>query len=272
MRFYRLTPIIVITPINALTASFETTVESVFSNMRTGDIWYIVIDKGSEEINKTVKRCLLTAKRTFHKKEIECVLVNSGNNKGAGNARNYGLKLILESQITLPFILTFLDSDDFYKHNYFDILRNYFLTNKGIVTYSYEITKKSKVTQKIHENVTINYENFLKYYCSSCLSTALLITNYSDLKLFKFGNRKRANDQLFFLSAVKKFGQIKLNSEIVATYNISKTPTLSNRKYKMPLYKFLALRDHGLTIYQTVFYLFFYVKNSILSQINSNKN
>ena len=70
MRFYRLTPIIVITPINALESdSFETTVESVFSNMRTGDIWYIVIDKGSEEINKTVKRRLLTAKRsTFHKR------------------------------------------------------------------------------------------------------------------------------------------------------------------------------------------------------------
>lgn len=251
--------IIVITPINQVSEAFKNTVVSVSKNLKNGDLWIIVIDNESQEIKEEINSYLLTT-NVANKKYI---ILHSNYESGAGNARNYGLDYILKQKIKVPYILTFIDANDEYSNEFFKILRAYFKLNRGIVTYSYFAKSFNKTSEIKHKDRSVNYHNFLKNYCSSCLTTALLIDNVALLKKFRFGSRKRANDQLFFLSAVKNFGEIQLCSKIVATYNISKAPSLSNRKYKMPIYKFMALLDHGLSFHMACYFFCFYIIKSI---------
>lgn len=252
-------PVIVITPINEVSEAFKNTIVTVFANMKNEDLWIISVDNCGLELKEEIGLRLLNEGA----RSKNYAVLNSDYQKGAGNARNYALDYIIKQKIETPFILTFIDSDDNYSTGFFNLLKKYFISNQGIITYSYFLKNSNKTMEIRHDDDVVDYNNFLKNYCSSCLTTALLITDRELLRKFRFGHRKRANDQLFFLSAVKSFGEIRLCSKIVAAYNISRKPSLSNRKYKMPIYKFMVLLDHGFSFHKACYYFWFYIINKI---------
>ena len=256
-------PIVVITPIHKISENFKWTIDSVFSNMTEKDLWVIVIDRKSPQINNEVSNFLSDSRET----DGNYMVLTSKYKSGAGNTRNFGLDFVYSYKFQIPIILSFLDAGDWLNDSYFNLLRRYFEKNDGIVSFSYHIKSSQKIRKVKHRNTVVTYFDFLKNYSSACLTTSLKVSDIEYLKIFRFGKRKRANDQLFFLSAVREFGKIQLMSEIVATYNITEEPSLSNRKSKMPLYKFLALKDHRASFLEASYYFCFYVKNSILKMI-----
>ena len=83
------------------------------------------------------------------------------------------------------------------------------------------------------------------------------------LKFFRFGSRFRANDALFFYQVVKYFGKFKCFPEVILNYKIGNSKSLSGKKLIMIYYKYLSLKDFGLSNFQAIFYTILYLINGI---------
>lgn len=249
--------LIIITPILALDKSFPKTLVSVANNLSDNDLWLICLDSASlleeDDIEDFLKDTL---------KSNQYKVIKKSKQPYAGNARNSGLDYLEKEKF--PFILSFLDADDFIKHNYSQEIKKYFKNNKsGVVSFSYERHKKGKVYNVVHPIKKELYDDFKYFYNTAPLSTAVMINDKKVLSAARFGKRKRANDQKYFLDIVKYFGYVHYQSVSIAIYNI-KSGSLSNIKYKMPFYKLLALHDHGIKKTQSFFILLYYAYRGFL--------
>ena len=61
-----------------------------------------------------------------------------------------------------------------------------------------------------------------------------------------------------FLGRREIFWEITYKSDVVKIYNMNRG-SLSHKKYKMPIYKFLALIDHGIPIIKSLHILIYHI-------------
>lgn len=243
---------IIITPIKSLNADFQITTRQVGQNLTSNDLWIICLDSSSDTTKYEIEK---VASEFIQPNQYK--VINSNLRKFAGNTRNSAIDFI--KNIPFPYILSFLDADDFIHENYSQIIKKNFLKRQyGIISFSYERHKSGDIKIVKHKDVTLPYEKFIYNYNAGCLATSVFIRNEYDLNAARFGSRKRANDQKYFLDAVRYFGEITYKSDVVATYNINRG-SLSHKKYKMPIYKFLALIDHGIPIIKSLHILVYYI-------------
>lgn len=243
--------LIVITPILKLNDSFLETAKSVVINLKEDDLWIISIDYASELTPDYLSGMLCGL---FNPDQIK--VLKEPLQPYAGNARNYALNYLNNEKF--PFILSFLDDDDLMKSNYAYEIKKYFHNvQQGVVSFSYERHKGSKIIHVKHFDKNEQYNKFKYFYNTAPISTAVMINKSKDLNAARFGKRKRANDQKYFLDIIRYFGSLTYKSESIAIYNINHG-SLSNNKLKMPVYKFFALRDHGLKITESLLILIYY--------------
>lgn len=259
--------IVTFTPIFTLNPMlFQKTAESIFCNQKSEDIWVLCIDQNSkvsvDELNRLI---------SFLPNSLNYKILRSNYGGGAGNTRNFALtwfwsvyEVISDSS---DIILTFLDADDSYYPNFFNALRDHYNHSRGVVTYSYIRRSNDKLVLVEQPEAYVDYRKFLRNYCTSCLTTAVLIDDINSCKSLKFGSTLRANDQLFFLDAVRKFGGVHCKSSVQGIYNIGHATTISSNKLKMPMYKYMALRKHGLTVTESLFYMVFYALKGVKTQL-----
>ena len=178
--------------------------------------------------------------------------------KGAGNARNHGLDFIKLNFKKFPFILWPIDGDDELmagaQHQVSEIVKEYegnlfsFGLRRESPSGNYEVGYQGKL--KLHD--------LLKKYRTPCGSTVVKVDSYEFFENVRFGKRLRANDQLFFLGATKYYGSINFFPTTILKYNVGFRKTLSSSKIRMPKYKYLALRDFGLSRITSLYYLCWY--------------
>jgi hypothetical protein len=253
-----LRPIITITPVYKIEELvFAATVNSIAANQTSSDFWVVCIDKNSELLPSHLMEIITTISD-----KIKFTILKSTYQQGGGNTRNFALDWYQSNKNRNfrinNFILTFLDSDDYYEDNFFQLIRTHYKGHEGVVTFSYKKKLDFKISYKIFPDDFLSYRRFLLNYCSSCLSTAILVKDNDFFKKHRFGIRYRANDQLFFLNVVQTFGGLYRRKASIAVYNIGNNTSISSKKIKMPFYKALALRDHGLNYLMIGLCMFFY--------------
>jgi glycosyltransferase involved in cell wall biosynthesis len=182
--------------------------------------------------------------------------------KGAGNARNFGLSYIKET-LKFPLLLLPIDGDDIIVPGAVELIKTVSNSIKDNMI-SFGHIKKWPDRQ-----IAVSYEGFyrlddlLKRYITPCGSTVLKIGEERTLNKIQFSIRKRANDNLFFLTAAQYFGGFRCWPDPVLIYNVGNPKSLSGKKYKQIFYKYLALRDFGLSRHYTFYLLVFYIINGV---------
>ena len=168
---------------------------------------------------------------------------------GAGNTRNYGLDYILKLNLN-NFLLWPIDSDDQLKQNSRSLIDQKFQKRKyNMISFGCVQIYKRKKKEYSYEGEK-SFRDLLKRYSTPCGSTIIRISDNNLLKFLRFSTRKRANDQLFFLSAARYFQSCMFFKNIVLLNYCQNSNSLSAKKWKQPFYKFLVLRDIGLNYFE----------------------
>lgn len=236
------------------------TANTILPQLSEGDLWIIVLDNISLDL------------------PFECdgrvsILKYQGA-PGAGNARNFGLNYLKNSSIDYPLALWPIDGDDQLKNGAVRRVREVIQQNDDrVFTFSYEIVTPSARQIINTKKGYFSVIDLLYNYCTPCGCTIVKVSDRSFFDQVKFGFRRRANDQLFFLNACRFHGRGMFVSEIILEYNVGFNRTLSSNKLKMPYYKFLALRDFGLNFPVTLYFFSVYIYRNLIKYVkiyNSN--
>lgn len=221
-------------------------IKCLLKEMNELDKWIIVLDNTKLNFSKNFI------------KDNRITILNYKGASGAGNARNYGLDYIIKENLN-DFLLWPIDCDDelisgsrsyvIKKFNEFQ----YSMMSFGIL----KIYKKSQI--KINFYGEKKYRDLLKRYSTPCGSTIIRITKNHILRSLRFGKRKRANDQLFFLKAANHYQKCFFHRKSILINFCNNKNSLSNRKWKQPFYKFLVFLDLGLNRYEILYYFYKYL-------------
>jgi hypothetical protein len=243
--FTSMIPIIVVTPFCGDEDILISLKENLFKQLSTNDKWVIVYDH-------------VLPKKLPQIQDENIIVLENNLNPGAGNARNLALDYI-EKNYDFPYLLYPIDSDDqILPNSIFKIRQAFSNYSEKIITFGHIKAWAKKEVHIGYEGI-YDLESLLKKYITPCGSTIVKITRPNDIKELRFGHRKRANDQLFFLNAVKKFKHLRSIADPILLYRITNSNSVSSKKYKMILYKYLALRDFGINRYVSIYYMFYFI-------------
>lgn len=249
-----LLPLIIITPF------FGDCEENLFrlknqliADFNLNDKWIIVYDNSEP--------------KNFTENENEQIIILKNNSiPGAGNTRNIALDFI-QKNLNYNYLLYPLDSDD-------EVLPNsIYKIKRAFEDYQERVITFGHIKSWTKKNINIGYEgifnlrSLLMNYITPCGSTIIKINSRDDLDNLRFGHRKRANDQLFFLNAVKKFKCFRSIREPILLYKITDDNSVSSKKYKMIFYKYLAFRDFGISRFMSIYYMFYYAYHGFMRHI-----
>jgi len=246
-------PIVVITPFCGNEDILISLKKNLFQQLSTKDKWIIVYDH-------------IMPKKLLQIEDEQVIVVQNNSNPGAGNTRNIALDYIKDN-FNHPYLLYPLDSDDQILPNSILKIRKAFNDHpEKIITFGHIKVWKNKEVSIGYDGV-YDLKSLLKRYITPCGSTIVKITSLNDIKELRFGHRMRANDQLFFLTSVKKFRYFRAISDPILLYRITNSNSVSSKKYKMVLYKYLALRDFGNSRYISIYYMFYYIYFGMIRHI-----
>lgn len=236
--------IIFLTPFFGPKSLFLESWKTIGSRVKDSDTWIVVTDNLSDDFSE------------LETKNIK--ILNYQGPRGAGNARNHGLDFIKSNFKRFPYIVWPIDSDD-------DLMKDaQHQAIKIITKHEGNLFSFGVMRQSPSGNHEVGYEgkfklkDLLKQYRTPCGSTVIKVDKYDFFENVRFGKRIRANDQLFFLSATKYYGNIYFFPITILKYNVGFRKTLSSNKMRMPKYKYLALRDFGLSRLESFYYLCWY--------------
>ena len=244
--------IILLTAFRGSSNILKQTIKSIIKQLNNDDMWIIVLDNQN------------TYQYNFLKKKYnQLIFIKNSGLKGAGNSRNLGLDYILK-KISGRFLLFPIDGDDKLTNNAIRIIKKRMKNSEfNIVTFAHRKIWPNGSSRIISYNGVCNIKDLLYNFNTVLGATIVKIDNPKILKLFRFGSRFRANDLLFFYQTVDYFGKFKFYSDIVLNSYKGNSNTLSGKKHKMPYYRYLALRDFGMSIINSVFYTLIYIFQGI---------
>ena len=231
---------------------FKPLYRSVLPQLEKNDIWIIVID-GVE----------LKDFEIFRQTNVMLFGFNSAGK--AGLSRNFGLEKLSEQDIR-NFVILPIDGDDRMKSGALSFVKEYFIsTGSQFVVFGQErLWADGKVTLRAYEG-TFAYTDQLFNYRMPLGATAVFINDKTELKQYRFGKRKRANDQGFFLSALRAKGFGHFTPKVIHEYQLNPT-SLSSKKWKMIFYKIMSLYDIGVPFVTIARILPKYIIRGILRQ------
>lgn len=241
--------------------SLEVLPRAVKSIPEREDIEILIVDNSAKPISST-----------FFKDRKNAHILYSKYGKGAGAARNVGLEHAKGKWVL------FLDADDFFMPNAFDICYKYVHTNADII-YFYATScisetmqpsnRMEDTNQLITQYMLTGDDRGLRYYwsspCSKMIRRDLITTN-----TISFEERHAANDMIFSLLIGYYASKLDASKETIycATVcegSLTQSPTLNNIKDRIDASiqynKFV--KEHNLARYQKsiMYYLFTTYKN-----------
>lgn len=245
--------IIMITAVRGSDKNLRNLIENVLPTMHSYDLWVIVHDNQD-------------AKYTREIESENVVILQNRARMGAGNARNVALEYIRKT-IDGPFVLFPVDADDVLVPNTLKIVRSALgKFDEKIISFGHHKIFKSKIVT-VGWNGVFTLSDQLRRYRTPCGSTVVKFENVKQLEGIEFGARKRANDQLFFLKVIAKYKFFRCVKEPILEYSVGDSSSVSGKKHKMPLYKYLAMRDFGKSPISAAYYMAYYFCFGILRHV-----
>ncbi len=244
--------LIILTPYAGTKRTLKKTINSTIGQLDKKDIWIIVLDNQNIDNYSDIK-----------KKFKKIVFLNNSGHKGAGNSRNIGLDYLIDN-IRSNFLLLPFDGDDRLVNNGVRLIKKKMKNNLlKVVSFAHCKIWPDGTKRVIKYSGIFTLKDLLKNYITPCGSTVIKVENAKILKKFRFSPRYRAEDALFFYLAVKYFRKFKCYPEVLLKYKVGNKNSLSEKKFKMIFYKFMAYKDFGLSNLITIKYFLFYILQGI---------
>lgn len=190
------------------------------------DVELLIVDDGS---SKKLDKVLPTNVRYFYKK-----------NGGVSSARNFGIK-----KAAGKFIL-FLDSDDAYSEDIFNVLDHYSNDESDIVTFSYNKIASKKSVMVSNKTGLYGKEDFLKNYltkkiklhiCSCMFKREFILDN----RLLFDVSISHSEDILFTINALFVAKELRIIEEVLYHYQFRNDSAINSLFGKKALSHFVAL-------------------------------
>lgn len=241
------TKLILLTPYMGPKDILEKNINSTIEQLDKDDLWIIVLD--NENIDQYIN---------IRKNYKQLIFMKYVGPRGAGNCRNMGLDFLIKN-VCGEFLLLPIDGDDCLTDNAVKMLKDKVINDKfNIISFGHKKLWPDGTERIIKYSGTYKITDLLINFKTVVGSTIIKVNNSKVLEHIRFGSRLRANDLLFFYNAVKYFGEFKCYPEIILNSRRGDANSLSGKKYKMPIYRFLALRDFGLTNSMAFYYTLHY--------------
>ena len=219
-----LEPINIITPVYNAEKTLLRTYESV--KRQTVKNWYwIIIDDGSSDGSFDLFEKLSRADGRL------TVIKNLGK-KGAGGARNFGLKEVKSG------LITFIDADDCWRENFLEVMLPFVEKPNSIAFSGYERKSYNKIKSFVPSNI-VTFENLFRGSDISCLTALYHFAKIEDIP--EFGEIRARNDLVFNLRALQAIPYAVPVEKVLATYNISEGSVSSN-KLKLIFWQYFVSR------------------------------
>lgn len=210
------------------------------------------------------------------RKDVEFIVVNDGStdktndlfsphnnityayqdNQGVSSARNHGLKLA-----TGEFIL-FLDADDNYTEDIFDVLDNYTCKDTDILFFNYNISNHN-ISNPI-QSMPYRAENFLKSFLekktNSCICSICFRRSFIKHNKLSFPKGYSFGEDIYFIlkSALSTKKEILYIPNILFNYNLENsgtvaTPINKNKIHVVDLYNSIEVESKEMSEYLNYF-------------------
>jgi teichuronic acid biosynthesis glycosyltransferase TuaG len=182
---------------------------------------------------------------------------------GAGNARNTALEYIKSTHKSC--YVFFCDAGDYWETNYLSkmcLAMKEFDTN--IVASSFNMGWSNGKLKPIKRHGFRSYKDMLRDYSTNCNFTGLFVPDTKIFDFVRFGGEIRVNDQPFFFSAVKHFGNVYQLREVLGTYFVGDRSSLSGKKKLTALGKWKLLKDLDLSHPERIYYFSHYAIRGLL--------
>ena len=228
------------------------TILSIIRQLDVNDIWIIVLDNQS-----------ISDYDHLIKEYDQLIIIKYSGPSGAGSCRNIGLDYIIK-KISGEFLLLPIDGDDTLTENAVRIIKDKMINNKfEIITFGHRKIWPNGTERIIRFNGIYGIKDLMYNFNTVLGCTIIKFKNIKILKHLRFSSRYRANDLLFFFQAVDYFGKYKCYPEIILNSSRGNINSLSGKKFKMPLYRFLALKDFGINNTMAIIYTITYIIQGI---------
>ena len=248
--------LVLLTPFSGSFQDLLGSLSNTYDQLEHNDLWLMILDNQGESTERELREQL----RQYNK----IILLHYRGVKGAGFARNYGLDFLHKKKFQ-HFLLLPLDADDELADGSIQYIKSIFKDkNLSMATFGMVKVWPSGKTEMFAYTGSRSFGDLLRHYVMPCGSTVIRVSDPEIFLNCRFGSRKRANDLLFFMSCLDNFGSVRCFERVVLHYSVGGAPSLSSKKYKMPLYRYLAYRDMGLSRTHGMYYLVIYVVRNLL--------
>lgn len=209
----------------------EDTIQKVYcslKNQRYTNWRWILIDDGSTDQSYAIMQRLKS-------KDKRLVVVKNLGNKGAGGARNFGLKLVSTPTIA------FIDADDEWDVDFLEVMLPFVEAPYTLAFSGYRRVNASQ-TSEFSPKRNVRKDHLFRGSDISCLTAVYNFNKIDEIPLF--GEIRARNDLVFNLRALEKIPFATPVNKILATYNLS-PGSISSNKLKLIYWQFKVSRMFG---------------------------
>ena len=239
----------IITPAYNAEKYIKDTIESVISQTYTNWEMIIVNDASVDNTKNIIK--------SYQQKDERIKLISLDTNQGVANARNTAIENAKGQYIA------FLDADDYWEKEKLAEQIKFMQNNK--IVFSYHAYKLFDLSNKKQKSILVpeklNYKELLKGNTTgSCLTICI---DRNVVKSIYFPSKKH-EDYICWLNILKQYDVEAYGfNEVLGTYRIGKK-SISSNKLKSAVWNWNVYRkSQGLTLFQSIYYMYFYIINGL---------
>lgn len=217
----------IITPVYNAEETIEATYDSIKDQSHSNWQWIVVDDNSTDNSYEICSRIAAQDSRV--------TVLKNGASKGAGGARNYGLKYVSST------ILTFIDADDLWDRSFLIEMLPH-ITKAPSMAFSGYYRCKDGVCVTFIPQKRLSYSDLFRGSDISCLTTVYHFRTVDEIP--KFGEIRARNDLVFNLRVLKVIPFAEPVRKALARYNLN-TGSISRNKFKLIYWQYYVSRMFG---------------------------
>ena len=217
----------IITPVFNASNTILDTYLSIKNQTHCNWQWIVVDDNSTDN---SYEICSQIAEQ-----DNRITLLKNGASKGAGGARNYGLRYVSST------IITFIDADDVWDKSFLSEMLPY-VQHTSSMAFSGYYRRKGQICKPFIPKKRLVFSDLFRGSDISCLTSIYHFRTIDEIP--SFGEIRARNDLVFNLRALQLIPFAEPVDKVLATYNLN-TGSISRNKFNLIYWQYFVSRMFG---------------------------